>query len=113
MASRPDSGWVSSVVLIKTNDYNLLFMKFPLRFVPSSIDRLFRGLVRTNKASRTKDFQSHDILQMLLQLQEKHSKNSFIIIIIIQNIVKLFSTPFHIDVGRIFIPSLLCSLYRF
>lgn len=46
-------------------------------FLPASIDHLFRTLVGTNKASRSKDFQSHDILQMLLQLQAKHSEFYF------------------------------------
>ncbi|XP_055306508.1 probable cytochrome P450 6a13 [Sitodiplosis mosellana] len=45
----------------------------PVPFLPASIDHLFRTLVGTNKASRSKDFQSHDILQILLQLQAKHN----------------------------------------
>lgn len=37
-----------------------------------SADRWFRMLVGSNKASRTKDFQSNDFFQALLQIQEKH-----------------------------------------
>ncbi|XP_031635618.1 cytochrome P450 6B1-like [Contarinia nasturtii] len=45
----------------------------PIPFLPSSIDHLFRTLVGTNKASRSKDLQSYDILQIFLQLQQKHN----------------------------------------
>ncbi|XP_055303301.1 cytochrome P450 9e2-like isoform X1 [Sitodiplosis mosellana] len=36
------------------------------------MDRWFRKLVQTNKNSRSKDYQSNDLFQTLLQIQEKH-----------------------------------------
>lgn len=47
---------------------------FPNSFVAPSVDRMFRDLVDTNKASRSGDCQSNDIFELLLQLQKKHSK---------------------------------------
>lgn len=56
---------------VRNSPYSIFHRRF--RFVPASIDNLFRSLVRINKESRSKDFQSHDILQMLFQIQTKHS----------------------------------------
>lgn len=44
----------------------------PFGFVSPKIDKFFRHLVDTNKASRSNGNQSCDIFQMLIQLQEKH-----------------------------------------
>lgn len=38
------------------------------------MDKWFRMLVQTNRASRTQDLQSNDLFQTLLQIQEKHSE---------------------------------------
>lgn len=43
-------------------------------FIPRAMDQWFRSFVRINKASRSKDFQSNDLFQTLLQIQEKNSK---------------------------------------
>ncbi|XP_055325952.1 probable cytochrome P450 6a13 [Sitodiplosis mosellana] len=45
----------------------------PNSFLSASVDRLFRTLVETNKASRSKNSQRQDILQILLKLQAKHN----------------------------------------
>lgn len=43
------------------------------RFLPKEMDDLFRKLVMDSKASREKNDDSNDILQMLIQTQKKHS----------------------------------------
>ncbi|XP_055303189.1 cytochrome P450 6B1-like [Sitodiplosis mosellana] len=48
------------------------FELIPVSFVPPAMDKWFRSLVRTNKNSRSTDFQSNDLFQTLLQIQEKH-----------------------------------------
>lgn len=45
------------------------------RFIPEKADKWFRNLVRANKQSRSKNVQSNDLFETLLQIQEKHSKN--------------------------------------
>lgn len=50
------------------------FLNF-FSFIPKTTDQWFRNLVRTNKSSRSKDFQSHDLFHTLLQIQDKHSKH--------------------------------------
>lgn len=44
----------------------------PLGLVSPKIDKFFRHLVDTNKASRSNGNQCSDIFQMLIQLQEKY-----------------------------------------
>lgn len=44
----------------------------PLGLVSPKIDKFFRHLVDTNKASRSNGNHSSDILQMLIQVQEKY-----------------------------------------
>lgn len=46
----------------------------PVPFIPNTIDQFFRRLVSSNKASRPPNYQNNDILQMLIQTQQKHSK---------------------------------------
>ncbi|XP_031625910.1 cytochrome P450 9e2-like [Contarinia nasturtii] len=49
------------------------FELIPVPFVPPAMDTWFRNLVRINKNSRSKDYQSNDLFQTLLQIQEKHN----------------------------------------
>lgn len=62
-------------ILASSDKWKRIFVSHS--FVPPATDRWFRDLVRINKASRTKDVQSNDFFQTLLQIQEKHSEWKF------------------------------------
>lgn len=49
------------------------FEYIPTSFIPEKADKWFRNLVRVNKQSRSKNVQSNDLFETLLQIQEKHN----------------------------------------
>lgn len=65
------SNFANRLCLFLNFDFGSIFFA---RFVNPKTDKFFRYLVDTNKMSRTDGVQSADILQMLIQVQEKHGK---------------------------------------
>lgn len=66
--------WNTCLFLREMCDLFTMVISNVFSLIPKATDQWFRNIVRTNKETRSKGVQSHDLFHALLQIQEKHGE---------------------------------------